>query len=359
MYLSGRRRIAVRLAVTAIAACVAITGCSSSGKAGTGGAGGCGGAGKSLLDSAKKDGSVVLYSALSDPVLQKIQQTFQSDCGIKLQYQRLTSVDQTARIDQEVTSGHVMFDVSNLSTNEWVQQHPAYWAGIDAKTLPSLSKVPAQYLGNNYVVTSLNPVALIYNTDSVKKDQLPVTPKDLLKPEWKGKFAIVPPGVGGGSDATYYLLFKKYGEAGFADFMRKLFAQHPRVVKSAANGAQQVAAGELEFVALAAPIFASDLKQRGAPIDTTFLQTSAAVPASVQIAKDGRHHDAAMLFLNWFVSPVALELVNGGGNFVTPYGPTGTSLKLPSTVTPVVGADLLSSARAKQTILSVYQDVTR
>ena len=307
-----------------------------------------------LVQAAKKEGGVVFYGASDDASLTDIANAFKARYGIPVVFQRLASGPQRERIEQEVTSGKVMFDVSQLSDEAWVVDAGArgFWAKLDPERMPNLKLVPKNLQRDDYAVGGIVALTTIYNTDNVKPADVPKTSDDLLNPRWKGRFALVSPDVGLSIRTGYYLWLKKYGEAGYEKYMRDLFAQNPRVVSSGANGTQQVAAGELDFVVLASATFAAEPKGRGAPIELAFPDPTGGSTRTFQIAKNAVHPNAARLFLNWMMSLEGLELIDGKQQAAPPYGTVPTALKFPDSVQTPLPGDV---EKASELILKLFR----
>ena len=311
-----------------------------------------------LVQAAKKDGSVVFYGGTDENTLQNIAAAFQSRYGIRVVHQRLASGPQRERIEQEAASGKTAFDVSQLSDEAWVAEAGArgMWAKLDPVKLPNLAKVPASLQHENYAVGGLVALTTVYNTQKVPAANVPKTSDDFLNPRWRGRFAIVGPSTGLSIRTGYYVWLQKYGQAGFEKFMRDLFAQKPRVVASGANAVQQVAAGELDFVILASAAFAAEPRAQGAPIALAYPDPTAITVRTFQVASKPLNPNAAMLFVNWLMSPEGLQLMDGNEQAAPPYGKIPTALELPATVKIPKPMDVF---KASDNIQKVFSAVSR
>lgn len=350
-----RRRAVTALASTALL--VALAGCGGGSGESDGSSGADDPALAPLIKAAKKEGTVVFYGGQAETVLQQIQEKFQKKYGIQVKYQRLASGPQRQRIDQELKSGKVMFDVSQLSDEAWVEESAGQgaWMDLDPAKLPELAKIPTKFQHKSYVASSLVPLNLIYNSDKLSADEVPKTSDDLSNPKWRGRFAIVDPGTGLSIRTGYYVWLQKYGEDGFTTFMQNLFAQQPRVVQSGSNGVQQVAAGELDFVLLASASFATEAKAQGAPVAIAYPDPTAVTVRSLQVAKQASHPNAGQLLLNWLASSEGLEVLNGKEQAAAPYpGAARTGLTLPASVKVPKPSDVAAqSDRIQQAFASV------
>ena len=311
-----------------------------------------------LVAAAKKEGTVVFYGGTDESTLQNVAEAFQARYGIRVVFQRLASGPQRERIEQEAKGGKTLFDVSQLSDEAWVAETSErnFWSRLDPKRLPNLAKVPANLSHDTYAVGGLVALTTIYNTQKVAAADVPKTSDDLLNPKWRGRFAIVSPTTGLSLRTAYYAWLQKYGQAGYEKFMRELFLNKPRVIASGASGVQQVAAGELDFVVFASAAFASEPRAQGAPIALAYPDPTAVTVRTFQVAAKPVNPNAAMLFLNWLMSPEGLQLMDGKEQAAPPYGKIPTALELPSTVKIPKPADV---AKASDFILKNFSAVSK
>lgn len=311
-----------------------------------------------LLAAARKEGNVVFYGGTDANVLQQIQESFEKRySGIRVSQQRLPSGPQRERIEREVATGNVLFDVSQLSDEAWVAEagRKNFWAKLDPKDVPNLAKIPAKFQRDYYAISAIVALAAIYNTEKVKPEELKSS-DDLLNPKWRGRFGIITPATGLSIRSGYYAWIQKYGESGFEKFMTDLFALKPRVLQSGSNGTQLVAAGEIDFVLLASAVFASEPRKQGAPVAVAYPDPTAGATRTLQVARNAKNPNAALVFLNWLMSPDGLLLMNGNEQAASPFGKTPTALELPDTVSV---PDPDEVARLSPTIQRVFTAVAR
>jgi iron(III) transport system substrate-binding protein len=135
-----------------------------------------------------------------------------------------------------------------------------------------------------------------YNTNLVKREDLPKSLKGFLDPKWKGKLAIE------AGDAEWMAtLVKKWGEADGMAFFRKLSEMRPDVRKGHPLLAQLVSAGEIAVCLTAYSANVETLKRKGAPIDYAPIDAIAR-PQGLGIARGAPHPAAALLFADFVLS---------------------------------------------------------
>lgn len=311
-----------------------------------------------LVAAAKKEGTVVFYGGTDENTLQEVAEAFQKRYGIRVVFQRLASGPQRERIEQEFAAGKTQFDISQLSDEAWVAEAAkrGMWSKLDIKRLPNLAKVPANLQRDYYAVGGLVALTTIYNSKRVAAADVPKTSDDLLNPKWRGRFAIVSPNTGLSIRTGYYVWLQKYGQAGFEKFMRDLWAQKPRVVASGASAVQQVAAGEIDFVVLASAAFAAEPRAQGAPVALAYPEPTAVTIRTFQVAGKPVNPNAAMLFLNWLMSPEGLQLMDGKEQAAPPYGKIPTALELPANVKI---PDPMDVFKASELIIKTFNAVSK
>ena len=299
-----------------------------------------------LVAAAKKEGTVVFYGGTDENTLQEVAEAFQKRYGVKVQFQRLPSGPQRERIEQEAKAGKTAFDVSQLSDEAWVAEAAGrnMWLKLDPKRMPNLARVPANLQNDYYAVGGLVALTMIYNTKRLAAGDVPKTMEEVLNPKFAGRFAMVGPTTGLSVRTGYYLLLQKFGQAGYEKYMRDLFALKPRVLASGANGTQQVAAGELDFVLFASAAFAAEPRAQGAPVAVAYPDPTGITVRTFQVAAKPLNPNAAQLFLNWLMSPEGLQLMDGKEQAAPPYGKIPTALELPATAKLPKPTDVMKSS---------------
>ncbi len=143
---------------------------------------------RTLIDAAKKEGSVTWYTTqIIDQFARPAADAFEKKYGIKVNYVRAGSADGALRIINEVRAGKVQADVVDGTD---IQALIKMGALLDY--VPDSAKaLPAQFIDpqRRWVATNIYSYAFGYNTDLVPKGTEPKTYEDLLDPKWKGKMA--------------------------------------------------------------------------------------------------------------------------------------------------------------------------
>lgn len=92
----------------------------------------------------------------------------------------------------------------------------AYKEYMEPYKAPDLAAIPAEFRGpdNLWVGTNVHLMVLMVNEKQLKGMPAPKTWSDLMKPEWKGKFAITDPSKSGTAYLLVYGLLRQFGREG-------------------------------------------------------------------------------------------------------------------------------------------------
>lgn len=212
-----------------------------------------------LAAAAAKAGPIIWYESSPDDQAAKIVAGFEQRFPVlKLEHVRDTGGNSIgARIVQESQSGVHTGDLATTGSSiiqpliERDLLRKVDWAadGLDANMAPT-----------PYAVRTTAVVyVILYNSSLVSEAQAPKNWFDLLDPRWDGKIGIWVRGEGQGSLAA------AWGDDKVIDYVKKMNARHPVVLKSTFPLAQQVAAGEI-LVGFSLYHSAQPPIRRGAPI---------------------------------------------------------------------------------------------
>jgi ABC-type Fe3+ transport system substrate-binding protein len=264
-----------------------------------------------LIDGAKKEGSVVLYSAMiANQALRPIQDGFKKKYPfINMSFWRADSEDILQKISAEVRAGNVVGDViEGTSVGE-----VAVNAGVTVPYFtPMLEAYPDKYRDPNgmWTATRLSYFSIAYNTKMVAADQVPKTYEDLLDPKWKGKLAWR---IGSASGTTLFLtnLRLAWGEDKARAYFEKLKDQ--KIVNFGSGSARtlvdRVMAGEYP---IALNIFAHHpliSKAKGAPVNSQLMDPVATTAATMLVSKGAKHPHAALLLVDYILSKEGQEML--------------------------------------------------
>ena len=270
-----------------------------------------------LIEGAKKEGQVVLYSAMIvNQALRPIAEKFGKKYPfVKLTYWRATSEDITQKISAEVRANNVVADiVEGTGAGELTAEANM----VQPYFTPVLAAYPEQYRdpAGLWTATRLSYYSIGYNTKLVPASKVPKTYTDLLDPQWKGKMAWR---IGSSTGTPLFLtnLRLAWGDENAARYFEKLKRQ--MIANFGAGSARtmvdRVIAGEY---AIALNVFAHHpliSKAKGAPVDSQLIDPVASTAATMAVVKGVRHPHAAMLLVDFILSKEGQEILLGAQYF--------------------------------------------
>ena len=257
-----------------------------------------------LLEGARKEGQVVIYSAaIVNQALRPMAEAFMKKYPfIKLTYWRGDTEEIVAKLSAEVRAKNVVADlVEGTGVGELAVE-----AGLTVPfSTPATDALPEMYRDprGNWVSTRVSYFGIAYNTKLVPADQAPRTYDDLLDPRWKGKLAWR---IGTSSGTPLFLTTIRIarGEDKAREYFEKLAQQ--KVINFGSGSARtlvdRVIAGEFP---IALNIFAHHpliSKAKGAPVNTHLLEPTASTAGTMIVPRGVRHPYAAMLLADFILS---------------------------------------------------------
>jgi len=143
-----------------------------------------------LVKGARAEREINLYSSLVLEDLNALSAAFEKKYGVKLKFWRAGSEKVVQRIVTEARAGRFDFDVVETNGPELESLHRERLlqrAGSPhfPDLLPDAIRPHREWIGDR-----LNMFVHAYNTNLVKKEDLPRSYQDFLDPKWKGKLGI-------------------------------------------------------------------------------------------------------------------------------------------------------------------------
>ena len=173
---------------------------------------------------------------------------------------------------------------------------------------PEAKNIPADLVDKEGYWTAfyVNPYALGYNTELVKKADVPKTYQELLDPKWKGKKISID------NEAFGLLsgLITVWGKEKAVAYFEKLAAQDPVPMRGNTNRVQLVMAGEFPLIIAYAPTIQRSTS-KGAPIDWVPLEPVVVQVNPVMLGAKASHPNASKLFIDFVLSEEGQKLLVG------------------------------------------------
>ena len=287
-----------------------------------------------IVAAAKKEGTLTLYTTIAEKDLPTLIKPFEAKYGLKVNVWRAgtdkilqRTLAEAAANRNEVDAVHFGSPEMEALAREKVLQpvsSPVY------KDLQPGS-VPAHH---QWAATLLSVWVQAYNTNLVKKEDLPKTYQDLLDPKWKGKlgieaknqdwFATVVGLTGGGEKGLKF----------FQDLVAKNGIS-PRTGHTLLTN--MVVSGEVPLALTVYNYMPEQAKKKGAPIEWFALEPAVARSNAIGVATKAPHPAAALLFHEYMLTDAQALMVG------IDYVPTNTKVASPLKGVKVLLTDPIGS----------------
>jgi iron(III) transport system substrate-binding protein len=252
-----------------------------------------------LIEAAKKEAKVVLYSAMDLPVGEKLGKAFEAQYpGMQVQIERSGSERLFQRIDQEFASNIRAADVVNSSdASHFITWKKNGWLA------PFVTQDIAQHFLAEYrdpdgmsATTRIYLSSIAYNTNLVKPDDAPKSFADLLDPKWAGKMVKGHPAYSGTIMTATFQPVREFGW----DYYEKLSKQRVMQVQSSTDPPKKLALGERAVMADGNEYNVVLLKEAGQPVEPVYpTEGTPTVSGPTGIFANAPHPNAARLFQAW------------------------------------------------------------
>jgi iron(III) transport system substrate-binding protein len=212
-----------------------------------------------------------------------------------------------------------------------------------ADLIPEAIRPHGQWVG-----TRLNVFVQAYNTQQVKKADLPKTWEDLADPKWKGKLGIEQ------EDADWLMgQFAQLGDARAEKVFKDIVGKNGvSVRKGHTLLTQLVVSGEIPLALTVYNYKAEQLKNKGAPIDWFTIGPAIARPNGIAVNKNAPHPHAAMLFFDFEIGPEG-QAILAKRDFV----PTSKKVDTPLNKIPMKFVDAAASLDNGAKFDKLYADL--
>jgi len=269
-----------------------------------------------LIEGAKQEGQVVLYSALIvNQMLRPLAAGFMKKYPfIKMSYWRADSEELVPKISAEVRANSLIADLFEGTGGGEVLVE----GGLSQPfSTPVLDDYPKLYLDpkGHLAPTRLSYFSIAYNTKLVPPNKVPKTYADLADPQWKGKMAW--PYANTGRYLFLIALRLAWGEEKAMAYFRKLAEQ--RIINFASGSARtlvdRVIAGEYP---IAINIYAHHpliSAGKGAPVASQLMDPVPSAAGTIALVKGAKHPHAAMLLVDFILGKEGQQIMSDAEYF--------------------------------------------
>ena len=251
-----------------------------------------------LIEGAKREGTLSLYTSATVEDMKVLIDLFEKTYGVKVRLWRGSSENLVQRAVVESRAGRFEADVYETDGVELEALHrERLLQAVDTPALAELlpHAVPPH---REWIGTRLNVFTVGYNTDRVRREDLPKTYRDLLDPKWKGKLGIEAEDV----DWLATMAATQGEEETLALFRAIVKANGVSVRKGHTLLANLVASGEVPMGLTLYHYKIDQLRHGGAPVDWFFLPPVVARVNGAGLSRTAPHPHAAVLFLDFLLT---------------------------------------------------------
>jgi iron(III) transport system substrate-binding protein len=282
-----------------------------------------------IVAAAKKEGTLTLYTTFAEKDQPTLIKPFESKYGVKVNIWRAGTDKVLQRTLTEAAARRYDVDVVHFGTPEMeaLSREKILQAVVSPAQKDLLPGSVASH--REWAATLLSVWVQAYNTNLIKKADLPRSYADLLDPKWKGKLGIEAKNQDWFASAVEIM---GGGEKGLK-FFRDLVATNGISVRQGHTLlTNMVVAGEVPLALTVYNYMPEQAKRRGAPVDWFALEPAVARSNAVGVTKRAPHPAAAVLFYDYMLTEAQKFLV--GMDYVP------TSTKVPS---PLKGVKILQT----------------
>lgn len=251
-----------------------------------------------IVQAAKGEGALTLYTSIAEKDLPAVIKPFEERYGIKVKVWRAGSDKVLQRTLTEAQAGRHDVDAIHMSAPELeALSQEKLLQPVNSPHFPNLlpRAVPEH---KEWAATMLTVFVQAYNTNLIKKEDLPQSYAELKNPEWKGKLGIET------EDFDWFAaVVTELGEKQGVQLFRDIVANNGISVRKGHSLLNNmVIAGEVPLALTVYNYMPEAAKKKGAPIDWFALQPVVARANAVAIARNARHPNAALLFHDYMLS---------------------------------------------------------
>jgi len=301
-----------------------------------------------IVAAAKKEGRLTMYTTFAEKDQPTLIKPFETKYGVKVVIWRAGTDKVLQRTLAEAAARKYDVDLIHFGSPEMeALSREKILQAVNSPVHKDLQpgSVPAH---REWAATLLSVWVQVYNTQLIKKEDLPRTYKDLLDPTWKGRlgieaknqdwFASVVDVMGG-------------GEKGLK-FFRDLVARNgisARTGHTLLNN--MVIAGEVPLALTVYNYMPEQAKKKGAPIDWFALEPAIARSNAIGVARRAPHPNAALLFYEYMLGEGQQYLVK------MDYVPSNTRAPSPLKNVKILQTDPIRSLDETDKWTKLFDDV--
>jgi iron(III) transport system substrate-binding protein len=257
-----------------------------------------------MIEAAKKEGSVSLYTSASTGPSNAIAEAFRKKYGINVTVYRAGSADVATRVQTEEGAGRPQADALIIEEPALSLLKP-FLAAYDS---PERAAIGAEYKAPESTQIRMYVSQIGWNTQLVKAADAPKDWPDLLNPKWKGRFGSLDPHVTATTLAWQVMVQKLYGP----DFLAKFGANRPKLYASTNAMSQAIVSGEIDL-GITNSFGVIQMAETGAPMAGIIPKHTVLFGGNIAVFAKAPRPNAARLFCDFACSAEGQTIINVAG----------------------------------------------
>lgn len=272
-----------------------------------------------LIEAARKEKKIVVYSTSASILRQPLAEAFQKRYGVTVEMTFGKGNEVAEKLISERRAGLYIADVYNGGSGTPVRQlKPAGALDPMEQTLvhPEVKDAKYWFGGLRWVDPPQNTILsfLAYpnhntalNTKFVRPEEIK-SYRDLLNPRFKGKIVMNDPTISGSGNKTFRILAWHLLDL---DFFRQLAKLEPAIVRDQRLQVDWMALNKYYVAFAPKPEIVKEFADAGAPLayadpaEGTYLSAGS---GNIALINRAPHPNAARLFINWILSKEGGEI---------------------------------------------------
>ena len=272
-----------------------------------------------LIKAAQAEGELVVYGSCEEQYLSAVCENFEKLFGIKTTYQRLSTGEVQAKIEEEKgnPSADVFFggttDPYNMLAAEGLLER------YDAANAAHITKSVYKHKDNLWYGIYTGILGFMYNIDELQRRGLeaPKDFPDLLKPEYQGLIWLSNYNTAGTAKLVINTVIQKYGHDEGIQYLVDLDKNIEVYTKSGSGPSKNVGTGEC---VIGIGFLHDGIYQI---VDNGYANIGLVIPSSgttceigaTAIFKGAKHSNAAKLWIEYALSPNCVNLAKENGSY--------------------------------------------
>ncbi len=269
-----------------------------------------------IVEEAKKEGSLVLYTSMTVDQAQKLNDAFRAKYPfVQIGMFRAVGERLLTKIMTEAQAGKFDFDVvQSAETQAYFLKKRNLLAKYFSPETKNLQKGffdPEGFWSAVYMM----PNVIGYNTRMVQRSDVPKSDDDLLQPRWQGKI-----GMDHTKPEWFAWKVKRLGEDKGLAYMRKLARQEFKLYSGLTILTSLLAAGEFPLVLNTYIHNVEEAKRKGAPVEWLAQEPVFTKFQPIAVGAKAPHPNAAKLLVDFMLSEEGQKIIVSFGRMPTRRG---------------------------------------